>query len=268
MKHSVHNDLSEKEFQRDEENFKLKPLSLEETFKFSCHRGVSCFNKCCHQIDVILTPFDILKLKSALGINSGAFLSKYAFFQQLKGTGIPIVKLRMGENSGGACIFLDVNSGCTVYGNRPLVCRTYPIGSASIDPRQGESRDSHYIIMEEMCRGHEENKPWKLKEWMQDQGASEIEELNKPWLETVAKLKAMKLEDKHQHQISLFIMVCYDLDTFQDFVANSSLLKKFGVERKTADLINKDQQELLKFGLEWLQFALFGEGNIRPKNAP
>ena len=59
-------------------------------------------------------------------------------------------------------------------------------------------------------------------------------------------------------------MVCYDLDTFQDFVANSSLLKRFGIEKETANLINNDQQELLKFGLDWLQFALFGEGVIRP----
>ncbi len=100
---------------------------------------------------------------------------------------------------------------------------------------------------------------------MLDQGASDFEDLNKLWLETIAKLKAMKLAEKNQHQISLFIMVSYDLDTFQHFVANSSLLKKFGIEKKTADLINNDQQELLKFGLDWLQFALFDEGIIRPK---
>ena len=268
MKHFEHNGRSKKNFQRDEDIFKLKPLSGEDAFKFSCHRGVSCFNKCCHQIDVILTPFDILKLKDTLGINSGEFLSQYASFQQLKGTAIPLVKLLMRENTGGACIFLDVNTGCTVYGNRPLVCRTYPIGSASIDPRQGESKDSHFIIMEKICRGHEESKQWKLKEWMLDQCASEFEDLNKLWLETIAKLKAIKLEEKNQHQISLFIMVCYDLDTFQEFVANSSLLKKFGIEKETADLINNDQQELLKFGLDWLQFALFGEGIIRPKTEP
>ena len=268
MKYSGNFDSSKKDFLRDEENFKLKPISGEETFKFSCHRGVSCFNKCCHQIDVILTPFDILKLKNALGIKSGAFLSEYAFFQKLKGTGIPLVKLRMSENSSGACIFLDVKSGCTVYGNRPLVCRTYPIGSASIDPHQDDSMDSHFIIMEKMCKGHFENKPWSLEEWMLNQGASDFEVFNKPWLETVAKLKEMKMSEKHQHQILLYIMVCYDLDTFQDFVSNSSFLKRFNVESETAALINKNQYELLRFGLEWLKFALFGEGSFSSKNLP
>ena len=50
----------------NEENFKLKPITPEGIFSFACHPGVSCFNKCCHEIDVILTPVDIMEMKSAL----------------------------------------------------------------------------------------------------------------------------------------------------------------------------------------------------------
>ena len=251
---------------RDTENFKLKPLSNKGMLNFSCHPGVSCFNKCCHEIDVILTPLDILRLKTQLKIKSGEFLNEYTYFQQIKGTGIPLVKLQMKEKSKGACIFLDEKIGCTVYKNRPLVCRTYPVGSASMDPRQGESKESRFIIKEEMCKGHEEKKEWKLEDWMKDQGAKDIEDFNKPWLETVAKLKAINLDDKHQHQISLFIMACYDLDTFHDFVFKSSLLKKFKVEKEMASSIKKDHEKLLQFGILWLQFALFGEGPLQPNN--
>ena len=176
------------------------------------------------------------------------------------------MKLQMKEKSEGACIFLDEKIGCTVYKNRPLVCRTYPVGSASMDPRQGESKESRFIIKEEMCKGHEEKKEWKLEDWMKDQGAKDIEDFNKPWLETVAKLKAINLDDKHQHQISLFIMACYDLDTFHDFVFKSSLLKKFKVEKEMASSIKKDHEKLLQFGILWLQFALFGEGPLQPNN--
>ena len=96
---------------RDTENFKLKPLSKKGVLNFSCHPGVSCFNKCCHEIDVILTPLDILRLKSQLKIKSGEFLNEYTYFQQIKGTGIPLVKLQMKEKSEGACIFLDEKIG-------------------------------------------------------------------------------------------------------------------------------------------------------------
>jgi len=56
-----------------EENFKLKPISPEGIFSFACHPGVSCFNRCCHEIDVILTPFDILKIKTDLKLRFDSF---------------------------------------------------------------------------------------------------------------------------------------------------------------------------------------------------
>ena len=61
----------------NEENFKLKPITPEGIFSFACHPGVSCFYKCCHEIDVILTPVDIMGMKTALNIRSDEFLKKY-----------------------------------------------------------------------------------------------------------------------------------------------------------------------------------------------
>ena len=61
-------------------------------------------------------------------------------------------------------------------------------------------------------------------------------------------------------------MACYDLDTFHDFVFNSSLLEKFNVEMNTVKSIKKDPEKLLQFGIAWLQFALFGEGPLELNN--
>ena len=118
-----------------QKNFNLKPITPEGIFSFACHPGVSCFNRCCHEIDVILTPVDILKMKTELNMSSDKFLTQYTTMQKLKGTGIPLVKLQMRENSNGACIFLDQKKGCSIYHTRPLVCRSYPLGLASLDPR-------------------------------------------------------------------------------------------------------------------------------------
>ncbi len=255
----------------NDENFKLKPITPEGIFSFACHPGVSCFNKCCHEIDVILTPVDILKMKTALNIRSDEFLKKYTTLQTLKGTGIPLVKLLMRENSNGACIFLDGSKGCSIYQNRPQVCRSYPLGLGTLDPRheklqtEGQSPEARFMIQEDMCKGHLEPKTWTLKKWMEDQGTVAMEEGNKPWMEIVAKLKAMKINDKQNHEISLFIMASYDLDTFRQFVFESSFLERFEVDINTVKSIRSEQESLLKFGMEWLLFALFKEGTIRPK---
>ena len=60
-------------------------------------------------------------------------------------------------------------------------------------------------------------------------------------------------------------MASYDLDTFWNFVFESSFLQRFVVDEKTVQNIKSTETELLKFGMEWLQYALFGEGSIRPK---
>jgi|TARA_B100000809_G_scaffold235190_1_gene253232 hypothetical protein len=37
------------------------------------------------------------------------------------------------------------------------------------------------------------------------------------------------------------------------------------VDKETAESIRLDEEKLLKFGMEWLKFALFNEGTFRPK---
>jgi len=31
-------------------------LALHDKFQFRCHKGIACFNKCCENIDILLTP--------------------------------------------------------------------------------------------------------------------------------------------------------------------------------------------------------------------
>ena len=52
-------------------------LDEDAKFTFSCHPGVSCFNQCCSDVNIFLTPYDVLRLKNRLGISSQEFLDKY-----------------------------------------------------------------------------------------------------------------------------------------------------------------------------------------------
>ena len=41
-------------------------LRPEDTFHFSCHSGIECFTKCCQDVNILLTPYDIVMMKNRL----------------------------------------------------------------------------------------------------------------------------------------------------------------------------------------------------------
>ncbi|MCJ7629281.1 MAG: hypothetical protein MUO50_12955, partial [Longimicrobiales bacterium] len=71
-------------------------LGPNDTFKFGCHPGVSCFNTCCSDVNVFLSPYDVLRLAERLGISSTEFLEKYTLLPVHRDMTTPVVVLRMG----------------------------------------------------------------------------------------------------------------------------------------------------------------------------
>jgi hypothetical protein len=55
----------------------LTVLSPEDSFRFACHDGLDCFTRCCRDITIFLTPYDILRLKNDLGLSSQEFLREF-----------------------------------------------------------------------------------------------------------------------------------------------------------------------------------------------
>jgi hypothetical protein len=174
------------------------------------------------------------------------------------------LKLREKDQVKNACVFLN-DKGCSIYENRPTVCRNYPTGLATQNPQEGQGSHPYFIIEEEMCKGHAEKKRWTIAEWKDNQGSTELDELNKSWLEIVARLKSLTIKDDQDQKMNTFVLVSFDQDTFRDFVFKSSFLKRFEVSQSTAELIRVDDEELLKFGIKWLEYALFAEGPVRPR---
>jgi hypothetical protein len=60
-------------------------------------------------------------------------------------------------------------------------------------------------------------------------------------------------------------MVSYNLDKFQKFVFESSFLQRYDVDQATLDAIKDDEIALLKFGIKWLKWLLFKEGDFKMK---
>ncbi|MGK7345873.1 MAG: YkgJ family cysteine cluster protein [Candidatus Nitrospinota bacterium M3_3B_026] len=226
-----------------------------DTFSFSCHKELSCWTVCCRQAEITLTPYDVLRLKNRLGMRSGDFLEKHGRVTADAGFGLPAVRLKM--NGDGACPFVT-DDGCTVYSDRPTTCRLYPLGhgvSSGTDKARGES--VFFKIEEDHCLGWGEPKTWRLDEWVVDQGAKEYNYYNavSPSLSFHPKLDPKKLDDK---KLGMILMALYDLDKFREFVFGTTFLERFEIEKDTVDGIRENDEELLKFGVRWIEFSILG----------
>ena len=104
---------------------KKQRMEREHSFKFNCYPGVSCFTHCCQDITIVLTPYDILRLKRGIGISSDKFLEKYTIIIPKEKRLIPLVILKMNEEDK-RCPLVS-QDGCTVYNDRPWPCRMYPL---------------------------------------------------------------------------------------------------------------------------------------------
>ena len=82
----------------------IEPTQLtgKSRFTFACHKGLSCFTDCCHGMEIILAPYDILRLKKRLGMTSGEFLARHGVDTVHEESGLPLVILKMGRFSGNA----------------------------------------------------------------------------------------------------------------------------------------------------------------------
>ena len=73
-------------------------LKTNDTFQFKCEKGIQCFNHCCADVNVVLTPYDALRIKNSLGITSGEFLEKYTNIMKPEQSLFPIVVLKMKDD--------------------------------------------------------------------------------------------------------------------------------------------------------------------------
>ncbi len=245
-------------------NILPEKLVLDSPLQFECHPGVSCFTACCHNIKIILTPYDILILRRRLDIPAHEFITQYTEPAYLEKTDMPGVQIKLTEEKK-ACPFVTPE-GCTVYEDRPTACRYYPVGMA--DFHEGGTDDAEeekffFLVKEPHCKGFEEPKKWTIREWREDQGVDERDEMNKEWLRLIMRRKSFG----HQATLSdaakrMFFMASTDLDSFRRFIFESSFLDTYELDKETIDKIKDDDIELMHFSFAYLANTLFGAGGM------
>jgi Fe-S-cluster containining protein len=235
--------------------------------QFRCHKDIDCFNACCKNIDIMLTPYDILRLKRRLGITSTEFLRLYTEPFEFGKNSVAGVKYKPREGTT-ECQFVT-DEGCSVYEDRPTACRYYPVGLLSTR-RQDENFDraSYALVKEDHCHGHFEDRKLTIDEYRKEQGLEEYDEHGRAWRQLILKVKSAgpAIGNMSKTSLKFFFMACYDLDRFREFVRSSGFSTTYDIDQATRDELLGDDMALLRFGDRMIRQIMYGEETIALKS--
>ena len=239
----------------------LQPLT-KEGLRFNCHPGVPCFTECCRDLNLLLTPYDIVRLRNRLALDAGEFLDRYTEVRFDEGKSLAMVYLQMQENERRTCPFVSA-AGCEIYADRPSACRIYPLARASrMNRRHGNVQEDYFVLREAHCKGFDEDHLWAADEWIEDQGLELYHELNNLWMAIIthARLRKGALTEKQQQ---MFFLASYNTDKFRKFVLESRFLQAFDLPEQEAEALSRDDEVLLRLAFKWLSFSLCNEPALK-----
>ena len=228
-----------------------------ETLGFRCHPGLACFNSCCRDKRLTLLPYDVLRLRRALGCPSGEFLAGHTELEIEPGSGWPTLRLQLAAD--GRCPFVG-EAGCRVYGDRPTCCRIYPLARAVALDGRGEPTDFFFVAVEAgaSCLGFGAPGRQTADDWARGQGLDEYRAAN----DRIARLllhprrpRPMSLTEADVHAV---VMALYNLDVFRELAARPGFAGRCGFPGERVARALASDEALLELGQDWLAARLFG----------
>jgi Fe-S-cluster containining protein len=240
-------------------------LTKNDSFQFECNPSVDCYSNCCANVSIVLTPYDVLRLKNAVGVSSSEFLDRFTLSPFTKEQKIPILILKMDPQTG-KCPFV-CDKGCSVYADRPWACRMYPLGVAEPKSPTPKEQAFHFLVKEDLCRGHDRGPLQTVREWLASQGVEEYEMMGASFRDLMLHDFWDKEEDLPPEKMDMYYMACFDLDRFRRFVLETRFLDLFEVDEARVEAIRTDDEELLEFAMHWLRFSLCGDKTMKMKRS-
>src|SRR3990172_3894014 len=228
-----------------------------DSFSFGCRKELECFNRCCRDINLFLTPYDILRIKRRLKVPSYEFLRTYTFPLFPEEVGHPVILMKMVPDETKNCPFVS-DEGCMIYDDRPWSCRSFPLGPASEGPEP-----EFELVKRDFCLGFTGNKKHTVKKWRDSQNMGFYEELNNEWKKITHHENFGTLDLLQGEARDMFFLGSYNLDEFRNMVFQANFLDYFEIDKKVLKKIRSDETELLRFALKWLRHVLFGENTLK-----
>lgn len=279
----------------------LPQLRQGESFQFACHPDVPCFNACCSDLTMPLTPYDVLRLCQGLSMSSEEFFEEYAIVGCYEDTGFPLLHLRMLDAPGRPCPFVS-EQGCGVYEHRSSACRTYPLGRATCPAGQNEERspasagagepsvnacrcsdelkldERYFVLREAHCQGFAQNKQWTTDTWLSDQGIALYNGMNDHYMRLISRYKALAkgalLSGKHA---TTALLCLYQQDRFLEFIQAVHLFSRLSITgeyagktgQEAVELIMREPEQRLCFAFDWIELLLLGSSaRLTPAAGP
>ncbi|MBC8158587.1 MAG: YkgJ family cysteine cluster protein, partial [Alphaproteobacteria bacterium] len=170
------------------------------------------------------------------------------------------------------CPFV-ADEGCAIYADRPVTCRYYPIGSASVKMKEDTERnDFHFLVKESFCCGHDADKSQSVGEFRAEQGIKDYDRINRGWIDILMKMASWKTlggpqgKDISKQTKQMFFMVSTDVETFRRFVFASKFTDTYDIDDQTLEAVKTDDVALLGLGFDWMKNVLFNDPALRMKD--
>ncbi len=232
----------------------VQRVASDQQFAFACHNQIRCFTHCCRQLELALTPYDVLRLKNALHLSSTEFLEKFVIIEQEEADTFPRFYLTMVDDGNDSCVFVT-GKGCSVYQDRPGPCRAYPMGRASMRGKDNQVEHFFVLLHEKHCHGFEEEVLQTPLQYSSDQGLNKYNIFNDALVPILQHKKIRQGMRLTALQLNDFETALYDLDRFRQEIFSGKLLSHPLSAREKEALT--DDEKLLFFAITWLEKRLF-----------
>ncbi|MFH7319007.1 YkgJ family cysteine cluster protein [Desulfurivibrio sp. D14AmB] len=235
----------------------LQPLQGKEQFAFDCGPDLSCFTECCRALDLVLTPYDVLRLRRNLGISSDEFLERYAVVEASEDEAFPLVFLAMVDDGRASCPFVAA-SGCTVYQDRPAACRAYPLGRGLRLTGCGgrKIQELFVLVREPHCRGFELDRKKDAASWMDGQGLTAYNRVSDALLPLLRHPRILQGWRPTPAQKAQYLEALYQLEQLQAQLLAGEAARLVAADpqgRSATELATLDEMELLLVAIDWLR---------------
>ena len=238
----------------------LPELAPVTTFCFDCNPEVPCFNRCCAELTLPLTPYDVLRLRRHLGLGSEDFLNSFTRMRTFPDTGFPLPLLRMLEGPGEPCPFVSP-VGCSVYDNRPGACRFYPLGRGTKMAENGVA-ERFFVVREPHCHGFDQGTDRTAAQWLENQGLAPYNAANDRYMRLMAMVRATG-KPLEQRMTTMAVLCLYQLDKFRELVERMRIFSRVEVDAARREAVMQDSEEgdvaALNFALDWMELIIFGQ---------
>jgi uncharacterized protein len=221
-------------------------LHAGDSFRFSCHEDLPCFTQCCRDVNIYLTPYDVLRLRRALGIGSSEVLAKYTRHFLAGPSSIPLVLLLMNRETLRCKLVTD--AGCTVYENRPWACRMYPLDLGS---KKGEYRP---FVGKDRCLGLREPVEMGVGDWLAGQGVEPHMEMDRAFQAIIPE--PFQQGELVSAELGKLLFLAYDLDRFAEFLKDERFRKFYDVDDTMLRRLQEEDELLLLLAFRYIRDQL------------